>query len=227
MAAVPPAPPPSLMASHGVHPLSYLCTHQLFISSVVIQSGMSVHDSIALMVMHMPAVSSSVSWLCLDSQSAMNNCVQGLFCILTIYWWILNDILYSLCDKLATFFLKIPTRVLWSVIMLTTWAQLQCCNCYHADHMGTVAVLQFFQDHGICLGFLFLCHYSGFLHLWGSCLYMLLAMVLHLWVLHSLGTICHPSLKEEHPMHLLLDIVVLSHYSVPWLHSFWCFGSVI
>ena len=41
---------------------------------------MSVHDSIALMVMHMIGtyLSLFVSWLCLDSQSVMNSCGPGL-----------------------------------------------------------------------------------------------------------------------------------------------------
>ena len=40
------------------------------------QFHMSMDDSIALIVMHMPGISSSlfVSWMCLDSQSAMNSC---------------------------------------------------------------------------------------------------------------------------------------------------------
>ena len=40
----------------------YLCAHYsvfLFISSAIIQSGMSVHDTTALLVMHMPGMSSS------------------------------------------------------------------------------------------------------------------------------------------------------------------------
>ena len=42
----------------------------IFISSAFMQSGMSVHDSTALMVMYMSGISSSllVLWLCLASQ---------------------------------------------------------------------------------------------------------------------------------------------------------------
>ena len=52
------------------------------------QSGMFVNGSIALMFMHMPHISSClfVSWLCMDSQSAMNTCGPGLYSIL--YWCI-------------------------------------------------------------------------------------------------------------------------------------------
>ena len=51
------------------------------------QSDMLVHDSIALMVMHMPGISLSllVSWLCLDSQSAVNICGPGFYSILLLY----------------------------------------------------------------------------------------------------------------------------------------------
>ena len=46
------------------------------ISSSIMQYGMSVHDSTALIVMHMPIISSSlfVSQMYLDSQSAVNSC---------------------------------------------------------------------------------------------------------------------------------------------------------
>ena len=64
------------------------------ICSAFMQSGMSVHDSIVLMVMCMPAISSSlfVFWLCLDSQSVMNSSSPGLNSIL-MYWFIHNTIL--------------------------------------------------------------------------------------------------------------------------------------
>ena len=59
----------------------------ILISSAVMQSGMSLHESIALMVMHMPGICCVLfdSWLCLDSQSAMNNCGPGLYSILMLY----------------------------------------------------------------------------------------------------------------------------------------------
>ena len=46
------------------------------IASAVMQSCMSMHASILLMVMCMPGISSFpfVLWFCLDSQFAMNSC---------------------------------------------------------------------------------------------------------------------------------------------------------
>ena len=54
------------------------------ISSATMLSGMSMHDSIALMVMPMPGISSFLflSLLCLDSQLAKNSCAPGLHSIL-------------------------------------------------------------------------------------------------------------------------------------------------
>ena len=51
------------------------------ISSAVMQSGMSIHDSTVLMVICMPGISSLFLWLCLDSQYAMNSCDPGLYSI--------------------------------------------------------------------------------------------------------------------------------------------------
>ena len=78
-----------------------------------------------LMVIHTPGIFSSlmVSWFCLDSQSAMKSCGPGLYIIVTLYWCIINSILWSLCDRLATSFLKIATIGLWSVVMLTSWVK--------------------------------------------------------------------------------------------------------
>ena len=83
------------------------------------QSGMSMHDSIALMVMHLPGISSSpfVSWLCLDSQPMMNSYGPGLYSILMLFWSICSSILWSLCDRLPTSFLNIATNGLWSVVI--------------------------------------------------------------------------------------------------------------
>ena len=64
-----------------------------------------------------------VSWLCLDSQSVMNSCGPCLCSILMLYWCIHNSIPWSLCDRLATSFLKIAISSLWSVIMLTPWVK--------------------------------------------------------------------------------------------------------
>ena len=59
---------PQSMSSNSMHMcLSFSIANLM--SSVSMQSGMSIHDSIALMVMHMPGISSSpfVLWLCLNS----------------------------------------------------------------------------------------------------------------------------------------------------------------
>ena len=50
------------------------------ISFAVIQSSTSMHDSIAFMLMLIPGISLSlfVSWLCLDSHSAMKSSGPGL-----------------------------------------------------------------------------------------------------------------------------------------------------
>ena len=94
MATVPSVPPPLLMASQGVHTLrEYIVSHHLVLPIVsLVPFGLSMLGSIALMVMHMPGISSSlfVSWLCLDSQSAMNCCCTDVYSILMLHWQILN-----------------------------------------------------------------------------------------------------------------------------------------
>ena len=63
--------------------------------TAVTKSGMSVHDSILLMAMHMPGISSSpfILWLCLDSQTIMNRCGPGVCGTLMFYWFIYSSIL--------------------------------------------------------------------------------------------------------------------------------------
>ena len=80
---------------------------------------------IALMVIHMPWISSSmfVSWLFFTSQSAMNIHGPGLFSILMLYLCILHSIIWSICDRLTSSFLNTNTSGLWSVIMLTLWVK--------------------------------------------------------------------------------------------------------
>ena len=65
------------------------------ISYALMQSGISVHNSIMLMVMHMPGISISpfVYWLCFDSQPVMNRCGPGLYSILMLCWCIHSSIL--------------------------------------------------------------------------------------------------------------------------------------
>ena len=58
-----------------------------------------------------------ISWLCLHSQSAMNSCGPSL------YRWVCNIILCSLCEKFVTFFLNISTSGLWSAITLISQAK--------------------------------------------------------------------------------------------------------
>ena len=91
------------------------------ISFAVMQSSMSVHDIVALMVTQMPGILSSHFgfWLCLDSQPVMNRCCSVLYGILMWYWCILNSIAWCMCDRLAISFLNITTSGLWSVITLT------------------------------------------------------------------------------------------------------------
>ena len=55
-----------------------------FISSAVMQSGMFMHVSIVLVVIYVQYFCVSVLWLCLDSQSVINNCGPGLNSILTL-----------------------------------------------------------------------------------------------------------------------------------------------
>ena len=52
----------------------------------LLQSGMSVHVSIALILMCISGISSALfaSWLCLNSQSVMNSCGPGLYSILML-----------------------------------------------------------------------------------------------------------------------------------------------
>ena len=51
------------------------------------QSGMSVCDLTALLLMDIPGIYSSlfVLWLCLDTHSAMNYFGPGMYSILTLY----------------------------------------------------------------------------------------------------------------------------------------------
>ena len=58
------------------------------------QSAMSMYDSIALIAMCMPGISSSLFlWLCLDIQCVMDNCDHSLYSILAVYWCICSSIL--------------------------------------------------------------------------------------------------------------------------------------
>ena len=75
------------------------------ISSTLIQSGMSVYDSFALMMMHMSGISLSlfVSWLCLDNQSVKNSCGTGLYSIIMFNGCILHSIFEACVTDLQHF----------------------------------------------------------------------------------------------------------------------------
>ena len=84
MAVVPSEPQVFLMAIHRVHSSDRMAICSTFrdallISSAVMLPGMAMHDSIALMVMHIPGISLSmfVSYLCLDRQSVRISCAQA------------------------------------------------------------------------------------------------------------------------------------------------------
>ena len=63
-------------------PMYSVSSIAILISSAVMQSGMSLHHFIALVVVYMPGFSSSlfVSTFCLDNQSVMNNYDLALYC---------------------------------------------------------------------------------------------------------------------------------------------------
>ena len=99
----------------GIHHLVLLALFLLLSCSLA-----CLYMTVALMLMYMPGFLVSVSWLFPDSQSAMNSCGPGLYSIFMLYWWMHNIIPWGLCDRLTTsFFLKIVTSRLWSVITLT------------------------------------------------------------------------------------------------------------
>ena len=71
------------------------------------------------------------------------------------------------------------------------------------------------QAVGYAQGFSSYVAMVGFCTFLESCSQMLLALAVHCWVFHSLGTACHPSLAEDlllhqHVIHLFLGTVVLS-----------------
>ena len=151
------------------------------------QSGMSMHDSIASIIMHIMGISSSiiVSWLCLHSQFSINSFglwsrfLQDSYAVLVYA----NNILCNLCVSFAIHhFGRVPPAVCGlSSFWLNRWSS----NSW------------ILLGHGLCPGFNFLCCYKGLLHWLGSCLQMLLVTVLHCQVLHSLGTAFCPSLAED------------------------------
>ena len=114
---------PWSMSSEGM-PMCSLSVLAVLISSAVMQPSRSMYDTTALMVMHMPRISSSLFglWLCLDCQPVMKT-FDPAYCILMLYWCILNIILRSLYNRLAISFFKasvfnmvvvfLPCRMSW------------------------------------------------------------------------------------------------------------------
>ena len=83
-----------LIASLRIHHLAM--SVEFLLLSYIIQSSLSKHGCMMLMVMHMHRNCSSlfVSWLCLDNQSAMNNCDPGLYSVLMLYWCIPSRVVF-------------------------------------------------------------------------------------------------------------------------------------
>ena len=109
-----------LMANHRVQAWP-MCLRDpssrvaVVISFVVMQSGMSMHESIVLIVIYMHGI----SLLCLHNQSM----TESLYGFLLLYWHIHSNILCSLCDRIAMSLLNIATCGLQSVIKLTSQAK--------------------------------------------------------------------------------------------------------
>ena len=62
-------------------------------------------------------------WVCWDNQSAITVSGSGLYIILILYWWILMMMWWILWDSIATSFLNMATKGLWSVIMVISLAK--------------------------------------------------------------------------------------------------------
>ena len=132
------------------------CADVCLICEIEIHSGMSfmlcvvsILISISLMGLSFPS-----SWLCCDSQSAVNIFGPGLYRIWTLYWWIFNRMCCVHFNSVAMSFLNIATNGLWLVMMWTPWQN-------NNDDI--------FWAHAECLGPPFLCCYTYALHLLGLC----------------------------------------------------------
>ena len=90
---------------------------------IAMQFGMSVSVSIALMLIFIPSISSSLFtlWFCLDSQSAMNRSGPGLKIIFTLYWWILISMHCNLCDNVPISFWRLIPEVCVLLFYLPPW----------------------------------------------------------------------------------------------------------
>ena len=121
-----------------------------------------------------------------------------------LYWWVHSNILCSPCDNLTSSFLIIARSCLWSVI---SWL------CGKNSNEGI------FLGHAVCLELLFQCCCTRFQCWSGFFFQLLLARVLHCWVLYLLGITFHPLILEDllwdpDPTCLFLGTSVLLHYTV-------------
>ena len=79
--------------------------------------------AVSSMFILIPGISPPFSmWFCHNNQWAMKRFSSGLYSILILYWWILSNMHWSLCDMVAAF-LKIATSGLWYMMMLTSLAE--------------------------------------------------------------------------------------------------------
>ena len=90
------------------------------VTALVMQSAMPMHDYCIDRDVYASYFFVSF-WLCLDSQFVINSCGPGMYSILMLYWCIHSSIVWSLYDRLATFW-SIAISGWWSVITLTSWA---------------------------------------------------------------------------------------------------------
>ena len=105
-------------------PMCSSCSVAILVYSYVMQSAMSFLDSWTDSNSHAQNLFIFVYLIVvLDSQFTMNSCNPCLYGTLMLYWCILNSILWSLHNRLATSFLMIATDGLWSVITLTSWVK--------------------------------------------------------------------------------------------------------
>ena len=182
------------------------CMVDFLIPSTVMQSGISVHKFIVLMVMCMSGISSSPfpSWLCQDSQPLK----IAVALVYIVFWCICVAIMvfYDAClIGLQHLSYVLPPAVcgLWS----------------HCPH-GWNSSGEIFPYCEVCLALSFLCCYSWSLHLSGFYVQMLLATGQQYWVLFSLGPAFLPSLAPRPTLtHLFHNCSFFGR--MLWLHSSW------
>ena len=113
------------------------------VSSAIIQSGMSVHISMAMMFKSISRISSSLPslWLYLDCQYTISNYGPDLYRSPISYWWICSSILCGFSHGGCYNLLEDHEH--WFMI------------CYHAHFMAEAVVVEFFQhvQYSQCLSF--------------------------------------------------------------------------